>query len=362
MIVGIIVALCLIGMVCVIIPPLGGRPEPFRDENGKIAKGSLSEKLYVDINDTKLGMFIMARDETKPVLLLLGGGPGIPEYLLEEMYPSKLAEEFVVCYPEYRGTSLSYHTDTSADTMTTEQYLSDIDAITDYLCERFSKEQIYLLGHSFGSRLAIKTVQNHPERYIAYIAMSQTTDQRLSEELAYDYMYEQYRQAGNTKRMKQFEECPIKTSEEAYAQYFSSDLRDFAMHELGVGTTRDMDSVITGIFFPSLRCMAYTPMERINIWRGKAFAQKTQVGTSALDYNLFDEVKTLELPVYFFAGKYDYTCCYSLQKAFYEQLEAPVKQFYTFENSAHSPLFEEPDRAMEILREIVEKENVTSFE
>ena len=47
--------------------------------------------------------------------------------------------------------------------------------------------------------------------------------------------------------MEKFENYPIRESDEMYTKYFSSSLRDTAMHELGVGTTRDMDSVITGI-------------------------------------------------------------------------------------------------------------------
>ncbi len=35
-------------------------------------------------------------------------------------------------------------------------------------------------------------------------------------------------------------------------------LRDPAMHSLGIGTTHDMNSVITGIFLPSLACRDYT--------------------------------------------------------------------------------------------------------
>jgi hypothetical protein len=34
-------------------------------------------------------------------------------------------------------------------------------------------------------------------------------------------------------------------------------------------------------------------------------------------------------------------------------LRAPIKGFYTFENSAHSPIFEEPDKAQQILVEDV---------
>jgi hypothetical protein len=53
--------------------------------------------------------------------------------------------------------------------------------------------------------------------------------------------------------------------------------------------------------------------------------------------------------VYFFHGVHDYTVSYPLAKAYFERLEAPVKGFYTFERSAHSPMFEEPAKAREIL-------------
>lgn len=37
-------------------------------------------------------MFLVGKDETKPVLLFLGGGPEIPEYLLEDIYPTGLED------------------------------------------------------------------------------------------------------------------------------------------------------------------------------------------------------------------------------------------------------------------------------
>ena len=36
-----------------------------------------------------------------------------------------------------------------------------------------------------------------------------------------------------------------------------------------------------------------------------------------------------------------------------QRLRAPVKGFYTFEHSAHSPIFEEPEKAGRILRQDV---------
>lgn len=354
MIAFVVVMVILVALVMIIFPPSKGEMPQFQDDNGEILSDSISEKCYLEINGEKLGMILLAKDKNKPVLLVCGGGPGIPEYLLESGYPSTLSDEFVVCYLEYRGTGLSYNCDINIADMTTERYIADIAAVTNYLCERFSQKKIYILGHSFGSYAAIKTVQQYPEYYYAYIAMSQNCNQKESEYRAYDYMKSQYELLGNDKMAEKFEKIPIRESEEMYEEYFSSSLRDTAMHELGVGTTRDMNSAISGIFFPSLKCKAYTWQERINVWRGKAVSTQFPVVAESIQFNAFEEVPSLQVPIYFFAGQYDYTCCYSLQKEYYEQIDAPEKEFYTFEDSAHSPVYEEPERAQQILRKIIE--------
>lgn len=64
-------------------------------------------------------------------------------------------------------------------------------------------------------------------------------------------------------------------------------------------------------------------------------------------------VPKLDIPVHFFHGRHDYTVSLELAKAYLEQLDAPVKRFHVFENSAHSPNFEEPERVRAILRDEV---------
>lgn len=66
--------------------------------------------------------------------------------------------------------------------------------------------------------------------------------------------------------------------------------------------------------------------------------------------DLTKTAKELDLPVYFLHGAHDYTCSYPLAKRYFDAIRAPVKGFYTFKESAHSPLFEEPARMREILR------------
>lgn len=348
-----IVLVLLLCLLFVIIPPSRGIIPMLLDENGNKLEGSIAEKCFVDIDGCDIGMIIFSEKENNPVLLVCGGGPGIPEYLLEYMYPSVLPQFFTVCYFDYRGTGLSYDKKISADDITTMRYINDVLAITDYLRERFSQEKVYIMGHSFGSYIALNTVKDHPEKYEAYFAMSQCTNQKESEYLGYDYMRAQYEQKKNNKMVKKFDDCPISESDEMYDKYFSSSLRDKAMHELGVGTTKDMSSVITGIFFPSLKCTSYTLEERINIWRGKAFSNRFK-GVKSTSFNAFEEVASIQIPIYFLAGKYDYTCNFGLQKEYYEFITAPKKEFYVFDNSAHSPIYEEPGAAAEIIGMIIE--------
>ncbi|MCU0903388.1 MAG: hypothetical protein MUE83_05880 [Tabrizicola sp.] len=125
-------------------------------------------------------------------------------------------------------------------------------------------------------------------------------------------------------------------------------LRDAAMHQAGVGHTRDIDSVITGIFLPVWRVRAYTVTDKINVWRGKIWSRPF-FWEDLLRDDLSARLTTFDLPVYFFVGQHDQTANPTLSRAYFDAIEAPVKGFYEFTESAHSPLFEEPGRATAIL-------------
>ena len=168
-------------------------------------------------------------------------------------------------------------------------------------------------------------------------------------------MLEQYKKAGNEKMVKDLLQYPVNESQEALDAFsISPMLRDEAMHGLGIGTTRDMRSVITGIFLPVMGSRVYTLAEKINIWRGKAFLNKTTDLRRRINLtDLTSVVTKISIPVYILGGAYDYTVSYTEAKTYLEKLSAPVKGFYTFENSAHSPMFEEPERFRSIIREDV---------
>jgi pimeloyl-ACP methyl ester carboxylesterase len=207
------------------------------------------------------------------------------------------------------------------------------------------------MGHSGGTFIGIQAAALAPEMYHAYIGVAQMSNQLKSERLAYEYMLEQFKMNGNRKMVRKLEAAPVTMKDGTPDAYRA--LRDEAMHSLGIGTTRDMDSVITGIFFPSLVSRVYTIMEKVNLWRGKSHAGISVLWDKMLTTDLSREVPELIVPVYFFEGRYDYTCSSTEANTYFESLKAPVKGFYWFERSAHSPMFEEPEKMQKILREDV---------
>lgn len=304
------------------------------------------KKVRVEINGSQQGMFIKSRNPSNPVLLFLHGGTGMPEYFLSMNYPTGLEDYVTVVWWDRRGAGLSYASQAPQDALSIEQYVSDTLAVTNHLRTRFHKDKIYLMAHSGGTIIGIQAAAKAPGLYHAYIGVGQMTHQLKSEMLAYEYMVGRYREAGNVSMVRQLEAAPPTMTAPLPAQYMR--LRDTAMHELGVGTTRDMKSVMTGVFLASFLCPDYTVREKLNIWRGK-FSSDARLWDKVVAMDLTKMNATLEVPTYFFHGKYDYTVSYPEAMAYLGMLRAPVKGFYTFNQSAHSPMFEDPSKMRVIM-------------
>lgn len=327
-----------------------GKPKQFLDKNGKIVPGSISEKTFVSIGGVKQGMFIRSMNQDNPVLLYLHGGPAFPNYFLVEKYNPGLEKFFTVCYWEQRGGGLSYSPEVKNSSMKFSQLTADALEVTNYLRKRFNKEKIYILAHSGGTPIALKAVAEQPELFHAYIAMAQITNQAESERLALDYMLNRAKGSGDKRLLEKIQQLRKDAENEGILAFFRSPARDKYMHLMGIGTMRKMKSVAKGVFFPAWMCKAYTVKEKFNTWKAKlTFVPKTSIFKEVIETDFSSQIKELKVPVYFFSGKYDYTVNSSLSRDYFNKLNAPLKGFYTFHSSAHSPLFEEPNLTMKII-------------
>ncbi len=142
-------------------------------------RNGVDENIYVELNGRQQYMWIAGRDTSNPVIISLHGGPGSPSTFCDYDYINYLTDDYTVVIWEETGCGRSYYanTDTMPDNegLTVEMQEDDLDAIVDYLCDRFGQDQVIIMGHSYGSLLGSEYIADHPEKVSAYIGIGQLT-------------------------------------------------------------------------------------------------------------------------------------------------------------------------------------------
>ncbi|MCL2442486.1 MAG: alpha/beta hydrolase [Treponema sp.] len=328
-----------------------GKLKPLKDKEGNVIINSLAEKQFIEIGGIQQGFFLRSENPENPVILFLHGGPGSPELTLfyHNEKPERLEKYFTVCYWDQRGAGMSFSNSIEPNTMTLEQFIEDTRQITEYLKNRFNQEKIYLMGHSWGSILGIKTIEKYPENYLAYIGIGQVTNQLESEILAYDYMLQYAIDINDKSAIKKLNKFDRNASDFPAMEYINN-VRTPLMNKYGIGMKHEnfsMAGMIKDFFF----FKGYTLSEKIKYVQGMMFSL-THLWDNVASVNLFESSISFQVPVYIIHGKYDYQVSYTLAKEYLEIIEAPEKAFFSFDKSAHSPNIEEPEKFVQTVRNI----------
>jgi pimeloyl-ACP methyl ester carboxylesterase len=67
------------------------------------------------------------------------------------------------------------------------------------------------------------------------------------------------------------------------------------------------------------------------------------------DLDFATQAAELEVPVYFFVGRYDVNAMASLVERYYDVLDAPYKELIWFEKSGHPPLYSEANKLVDVM-------------
>lgn len=338
--------------VVAIITQSSGNLPPLLDKTGKNITNSISEKGKVDINGIPQGFFIRGENLDNPIILYLHGGvPELP-FILPRESEERLEKYFTVCYWEQRYAGMSYNKSINSNSLTLEKMVDDVCKMTKYLQQRFGKNKIYLVAHSWGTYLGVKTIEKYPDEYTAYIGISQITNQLESERLAYDYLLQHASTIRDIKSEKELRKFDRNAKDFPNYDYLAS-IRSELLEKYGVGTLREkssMSKLVSDVF----KFKGYTILEKINFGCGSKFHTKHLFPYLFVD-NLFTSSVSFGLPVYFLHGKYDQTVSHVLAQKYFEIVNAPHKEFISFENSAHSPNIDEAENFSFTMLKILEQ-------
>lgn len=330
-----------------------GKAQPVLDSAGLTIPGSISVIEKITLGGAEQYLIIRGADSSKPVMLFLHGGPGSPEFAFINKTNPDLENDFVMVYWEQRGAGKSYSKEIDPQTMTVSQLVSDTKELSQMLAKRFNQEKIYLMGHSWGSFLGILTSWQYPELYHAYFGIGQVCDQYRGEQISFEWVKEQAEIRDDKKAIEKLSALTFPDSLATIDQWI-----DFVMYErmyvseYGGGVTHESTSMWPVIKL-LLTAKEYTLSDKLSFMSGSMFSLE-HLWLDVVNTNLTSKIDSMQIPVYIFQGKYDYQTPYIVAKEFFDQLKAPVKEFYTFENSAHSPIMEETEKFNSIVMEKVQ--------
>jgi pimeloyl-ACP methyl ester carboxylesterase len=248
-------------------------------------------------------------------MLFLHGGPGNSVMKGARRFTGRLEKEFVVVHWDQRGSGRTLGISGPPGAITLELAARDVVEMIDHLRERFHRQKIFLMGHSWGGFLALLTAATRADLLEACFAISPMINQLESERRALEWMSLQAQSTGHEDALDDLGtvQIPFASGEQLFAHrrwlaYFS-------------GTTPPTRTFV----------MKWSDQWLILFNEGSAV-------------NLVEVAPTFRCPVYFVLGGKDLQTDSRTAQEYFKKLTAPAKDLLLILDSRHNPHTDEPAR------------------
>jgi proline iminopeptidase len=271
---------------------------------------------------------VRGQNVNNPILLFIHGGPGIAFMPLAGSFKGPWEKYFTVVQWDQRGAGKTYASndkDLQRKTMNVSQMEEDTLDLVNYLRNRFKREKIFVLGHSWGSVLGLWLAHEHPELIYAYVGIGQVVNMQQNEDIGYQDALQQARSNHNEQAVKDLEGIAPYPAPNMDLRK-TSILRDWERDLLGpppstpqfIDTKRILSSVMSA--------PEYSLADDYGWIQGTPFSLNVLLPQMAkLDLNKlgFD----FRAPIFFFEGRHDPYCPASLIWDYTQTIKAPQKEF-----------------------------------
>ncbi len=303
----------------------------------------------IPLGNFKQAIIVRGEDKNNPVLLHLHGGPGYPLFPYLNDF-KELEKHFTVVYWEQRGTAKSLSRKLNKASMTTDTLLNDLSQLVDWIQTNIDTSKVFIWGHSWGTNLGMLYASKYPQKIKAYIGTGQSVNLVENERLCYTFAKENAEKHHNKKALRQVHS--VDTSN--YSLKDALKIRRWIYTFGGIVHNNDKEKsyrnfdIVKQIF----RTPEYACTDKWRLILHSTYSGKL-LWDDMMQINLFEQVKQVDCPIYFFEGKYDNIVSSKLAEKYFNFVKAPKgKTLIWFDNSAHRPQTEEFDRFLKELLKV----------
>ncbi len=308
---------------------------PLVDEAGQPISGGIASLEPVTLNGTTQWIQIRGRDARAPLLLYLSGGPCGSEMPWLRHYQPGLERHFVVIHWDQRGAAKSYG---AADwnRITPQQFEDDAGALIELLLQRFGQQRLLLVGNSWGSILGVRVAARWPERFFAYVGVTQQVNVAETDRLGWERTLDRARKAGDGDAVQTLEAIgPPPYKPEDFAGHYWK----LIQLQGRLGGSPETRARVDGQLGIALAAREYSIVDRINFFRGLWYGW-TRVYSQLGDLDYERSASRLRVPVELFLSHDDITVPAAPAERWLSNLEAPTKRVTWFDGFSHGLVYE----------------------
>jgi pimeloyl-ACP methyl ester carboxylesterase len=310
----------------------------------------------ITLGEKKQWIFIRGEDIKNPVLIFLHGGPGAPLFGMSSSrrLDAELIKHFTIVHWDQRGAGKSYNNKITANSMTFNRLVEDCNELIDYVRNKCNTQKVYIVGHSGGSVIGIKTAFKYPEKIYAYVGVGQIINDYEQQKISYNYILEKAQLStskNNQRAIKALGPPPYDSPEERNKKNGFIFQYGGVIHENS--TKKMLFNMLSFLTSPE-----YSLSEGYSTFVNKGYNFTTVAMWDEMrSINIAEEIKSIQIPIFFFEGKYDMATPTILVEKYYDSLDAEKgKKLILFEKSAHLPMIEEKEKYEELLvKELLNK-------
>jgi len=313
---------------------------PFTDGAGRAIPGSIATMEQISIGGISQSIWFRGINTHRPAVILLHGGPGASESALFRHYDPDLEKHFLVVYWEQRGAGRSYHSNIPKKSMTIAQFERDLDQVVDLVKQRFGKQKVILLAQSWGTVLGTIYTYQHPGKVSVYVGIGQISNFAEDERVSYEWALSQAQSRGNRRAIAELRIMgtgPGSVDDELTKGKWIEKFGGTFHRHLSTGM----------LIWAALSTDEADLVDLVKFGQGNRFSlESLRPEYSKIDLTRYHSFR---VPIVFLLGRYDWQVPSILGKQYFDSIDAPCKRLVWFEQSAHNPPFEEPERFVHVM-------------
>ena len=294
------------------------------------------EERFIKIGGIDQWITIRGEDRHNPVLFFVHGGPGSTYSIFAPLLRS-WEKDLTLVQWDQRGAGKTFRKNGKAGTgtLTFERLVQDGIEIAEFLRNHLG-QPIILVGSSVGSITGTMMAKQRPDLFTAYVGTDQNSSPDASE-LSYQLTLEWLRASGNTRGVKAVEKLGARKGHLTPREFTR-------LHQWTIKANSTIPNMILDIMLPAmLTSPDHTLGDLMDIFKGMNFSTD-QLFHELMTADLRKLGMRFEVPFFIFQGDTDAITPTASAKAYFDELEAPHKEFVLIKQAGHLAAFARPEQ------------------